>query len=380
MSDQIGVFQGAGNGWYPKQEPIVPKPYHKYLKEDDLKITYPEIYSDKVKDEKTGELRDRTLQEIIDAVSNGSTVRLAKDYVEDVVIKAGKVIKLDLAGHTLKNKAADTITVELGGGLTVTGKGMIDNITAGKAGIYNNGVTIVDDVFVTKSEAEYYAILNHGTMVITGAAVVYLRDKMTSSVIDNGYYDYANTDPRNGYVVGTNIANPSITIESGTFYGGRNALKNDDGGIAVVEGGTFTAGQCGFFNVNKMTIKDCVVPMADAAGQAASGISGNMYAVYTKYYDDTNDTGHIIISGGDFAGLLAEDGAQSVISVSGGTFDRESPILDETKQHWEKKDGKYIVVAGAKPAEEIKTPAADPSTATADAGTDTAANASTVTA
>lgn len=352
----VGIFQGTGKDWYPKQDPIVPKPYHKYLKEDDLKISYPEIYGDKVIDPETGKERDKTLQEIIDAVSNGSTIRLSKDYTEDIVIKSGKVVKIDLSGHKLTNKTEDTITIELGGGLTLTGKGLVDNTIKGKAPVYNNGITIIDGASITKSETDYYAILNHGTMVITGDAKVYLPEKVVSSVIDNGYYDYTKTDPKLGYVVGKNIAFPTITIESGTFSGGRNAIKNDDGGIAVIEGGTFTAEQCGLFNVNKMTVKDCtVVPMSDANGQHTVYAEGWKYAVYTKYYNDDTDAGRIDITGGDFAGLLFEDGApKAAIIVTGGTFDRESPILDETKQHWEKKNGKYIVVAGPKPADETK--------------------------
>lgn len=367
----VGIFQGTGKDWYPKQDPIVPKPYHKYLKEDDLKISYPEIYGDKVIDPKTGEERDKTLQEIIDAVSNGSTVRLSKDYTEDIVIKSGKVVKIDLAGHKLTNKTEDTITIELGGGLTLTGKGLVDNTINGKAPVYNNGITIIDGASITKSETDYYAILNHGTMVITGDAKVYLPEKVVSSVIDNGYYDYTKTDPKLGYVVGKNIAFPTITIESGTFSGGRNAIKNDDGGIAVIEGGTFTAEQCGLFNVNKMTVKDCtVVPMSDANGQHTVYAEGWKYAVYTKYYNDDTDAGRIDITGGDFAGLLFEDGApKAAITVTGGTFDRESPILDETKQHWEKKNGKYIVVAGptADETKEEEKPAEEETDKTTDA-------------
>lgn len=367
----IGIFGGTSDDWYPKKETIVPKVYHKYLNDQDKKITYPQIFSDTVVDAETGEERERTLQEIIDAVSNGSTVRLSKDYEEDIVIKSGKVIKLDLNGHKLVNVKSDTIFVELGAALTLTGKnGLVDNLTKGMAPLFNNGVTVVDGATITKSGTDYYAICNHGIMVLTNDPYVYLPEKVISSIIDNGYYDYSkNTNPRMGYVEGVNMPNPTLTIDSGKYFGGCNSIKNDDGGICTIEGGTFVAEQCGVFNVNKMTIKECtIVPMADANGQGT--IYGSYkYAVYSRKYNDTINVGRIDITGGDFSGLIYElhDDYDAVINITGGTFDRESPILDETKQHWEKNaNGKYVVVSGPKPAsdDDEKTDAEEPTTDT----------------
>ena len=59
-------------------------------------------------------------------------------------------------------------------------------------------------------------------------------------MIANGYYDYTNTNPRNGYVSGTNHQNPSLIINGGTFAGGLNTIKNDDGAQLVINDGTFT--------------------------------------------------------------------------------------------------------------------------------------------
>ena len=66
---------------------------------------------------------DTTLQSKIDEAANGSTVTLDKDYTENIIIKSGRKITLDLGSNTLTNNGGDTITVELGATLTVTGNG-----------------------------------------------------------------------------------------------------------------------------------------------------------------------------------------------------------------------------------------------------------------
>ncbi len=55
-----------------------------------------------------------TLQSKIDEAANGSTVTLDKDYTENIIIKSGKNITLDLGSNKLTNNGGDTITVELG--------------------------------------------------------------------------------------------------------------------------------------------------------------------------------------------------------------------------------------------------------------------------
>lgn len=94
-----------------------------------------------------------TLQSKIDEAANGSTVTLDKDYTENIIIKSGKNITLDLGSNKLTNNGGDTITVELGATLTVTGNGesadkdgsagTVDNVTNGKADIVNNGTVIL---------------------------------------------------------------------------------------------------------------------------------------------------------------------------------------------------------------------------------------------
>ena len=94
---------------------------------------------------KVGEAEYDTLQAAIDAATAGQTVKLVANTAEDIKISAGKDITLDLGNSKLTNKSGDTITVEVGATLTVTGNGesadedgsagTVDNTTHQKADI-----------------------------------------------------------------------------------------------------------------------------------------------------------------------------------------------------------------------------------------------------
>ena len=112
---------------------------------------------------KVGETEYDTLQEAVDAATTeNSTVTLLKDVTEDITIPTGKNITLDLGNSKLTNKSGDTITVELGATLTVTGNGesadedgsagTVDNTTHQKADIVNNGTVILNGGWYLRSE------------------------------------------------------------------------------------------------------------------------------------------------------------------------------------------------------------------------------------
>ena len=196
-----------------------------------------------------------TLQSAINSVeansSSTQTVTLLKDVTEDIAIPSDKTLTLDLNGKKLTNVSSDTITVASGANLTITGEGTVDNVTHGKADIYNNGTVILNNGNYTRSQEaknttetsggnSYYNILNHGDMTIDGAVKV-LSTGHFSSLVANGYYSYSSTNPRDGYVSGTNQDKPNLTIKGGSFSGGINTIKNDDNATLTINGGTFTS-------------------------------------------------------------------------------------------------------------------------------------------
>ena len=276
-----------------------------------------------------GEAKYETLQAAIDAADAGQTVKLVANTAEDITIPTGKNITLDLGNSTLTNKSGDTITVELGATLTVTGNGesadeagsagTVDNVTNGKADIVNNGTVILNGGWYLRNQEtgvnantsggnSYYNILNHGEMTINNKTVVTQTGKY-SSLIVNGYYDYAGgSDPRQNYVVGTNQAAPKLTINNGVFFGGVNTIKNDDGGELIINGGGFGNEEgCAVMNNNTATIK------------GGRFIAAGNYVLYSRYINETVNTGKLTVTDGEFEGNLAQIN-NAPIAISGGTF------------------------------------------------------------
>ena len=279
---------------------------------------------------KVGETEYDTLQEAVDAATTeNSTVTLLKDVTEDITIPTGKNITLDLGNSKLTNKSGDTITVELGATLTVTGNGesadedgsagTVDNTTHQKADIVNNGTVILNGGWYLRSQEtgensetsgsnSYYNILNHGEMTINNDTMV-MQDGKYSSLIVNGYYDYAGgSDPRQNYVDGTNQAAPKLTINNGGFLGGVNTIKNDDGGELIINGGGFGNEEgCAVMNNNTATIN------------GGRFIAEGNYVLYSRYINDNVNTGKLTVTDGQFEGKLAQIN-DAPIAISGGTF------------------------------------------------------------
>ena len=266
----------------------------------------------------------KTLAEAVAAADN-ATVTLLKDVTEDVTIPADKTMTLDLNGKKLTNAdGQDTITVALGASLTVTGSGTVDNVTHGKAAIYNNGTVILNGGSYTRSaEAStsikdangnsYYNILNHGTMTIGKNVSVTSRGSF-SSLIANGYYNFSDTNPRSGYVSGTNQETPSLTINGGTFSGGINTIKNDDNATLTVNNGSFS-------NMTQAAIQNNHVATINGGTFDAKA----NHAIENRHFDGGHNTGSVTVTSGTFTGgLYTTTGA--TWSISGGTFSSDPSV------------------------------------------------------
>lgn len=258
---------------------------------------------------------------IATATADNKTVILLKDVTEDVVIPSDKTVTLNLNGKKLTNVSSDTITVANGANLTITGEGTVDNVTHGKADIYNNGTVILNGGNYTRShEAKnttetsggnsYYNILNHGDMTIDGAVKV-LSTGHFSSLVANGYYNYGSTNPRDGYVNGTNQASPKLTINNGSFSGGINTIKNDDNATLEIKAGTFTNyTQSAFQNHHIATIEGGTFDGANVWAVLNCG-AANCPVSDTDKHETT-------ITGGYFNGNFEKTAGS--ITISGGYF------------------------------------------------------------
>ncbi len=134
----------------------------------------------------------KTLAEAFTEASEGQTVRLLANATEDVTID--KNITLDLGGKMLTNTNAGKATITIAKGATATVK---------------NGSVV--------GGTSYYNLQNNGTATFEGLTAT--AGNNGSSMIDNW---------------GT------LTITSGTYTGGLNVVKSEEGSKLTINGGKFT--------------------------------------------------------------------------------------------------------------------------------------------
>ena len=215
------------------------------------------------------------------------TVKLAADTTKDVTIPAGMTVTLDLNGHKLTNASGHTITNN--GNLTVTGNGngTVDNISHGKAALYNNTgatATLNGGTFTRSAEKgtaspnsangnSWYTVKNYGTMTINSNTTITNTGSYSSAVV-NGWYDASNAGS-NGEPART--ADAVLTINGGNISGGKITVKNDDYGKLTITGGTFTQPTNGLYciyNANVTSISGGTVN--GAVGSSNSSVEGDL--------------------------------------------------------------------------------------------------------
>lgn len=284
-----------------------------------------------------------------DAVAAGGEVTLGADIAASITVKNGKPVTLNLNGHKLTNEAGkDTITVELGGILIVEGDGKVDNTSDGCAAIFNNGtVTLNGGTYDRSAETStgktkedrgdnsWYTICNHGTLTINSGVTITTANKATdkgrySSLIENGYQSYAGDKSRVAYKLGTNQEYPSLLINGGEFFGGINTIKNDDNGIATINGGSST----NYYQASVQNHHKMVIENGSFSGETAwSVMNCGADCVYNADHDAHElvikngnfkgdvraNVGSVKIEGGNFESSFTKEG-NATIEISGGTF------------------------------------------------------------
>ena len=281
-----------------------------------------------------------TLQE---AVSVGGEITLLKDVTENITIDNNKTVTLNLNGHKITNVSAntatDTIYVALNSTLTINGSGTVDNVSHGKAAIFNNGTVVLNGGSYTRSQENgqsseasggnsYYNILNHGNMTIN-ATVSVTQTGHFSSLIENGYYSYsASSNERSGYVSGTNQKNPTLIIAGGTFSGGINTVKNDDGAKLEIQGGTFG-------NYTQAVVQNHnIATIAGGTFTASNNATGTTYGVDNCGCGAETDIGTLTITGGTFSGatyaVRDRSSQPAQIEISGGSFSSKQVSISKT--------------------------------------------------
>lgn len=269
------------------------------------------------------------LKAAIEAAEAGETIKLAADITGDVVVPEGVNITIDLNGKKITNSVGHTIMNN--GTLTIEGEGTVDNITHGKAALYNKGtVTLNGGTFDRTQENgrsdsssggnSYYTIKNVGNMTINeGVNVLTAKGNgelgRFSSLVANGYYNGTTYDNDKGE------EKPTLTINNGTFSGGLNTIKNDDCAKLTINNGTFK-------NFYQATVQNHNIATINGgtykAASDASSTGKETYGVYNCGCGANIDLGTLTVTGGIFEGadcaIADVSRLTAVVNIFGGSF------------------------------------------------------------
>ena len=277
-----------------------------------------------------GSEKFETLQEAVNAAADGeeTTIRLI-DNISNlstdaiVTIPAGKVIVLDMGGHSItvsENFTGRPIVNE--GTLTVKGSGVIDSSaseTGGYGAINNTGTLhIIDGTYSGSLKASGAAIRN------TGASAVLVVESGLFEKATCAVYNEGSATINGGKFIGTSCSSCNSNIISS--YTVRNAAVN---AVMEINGGEVigTQGAVGAA-VGKLTVNNGSFKTVDCANKHGA----IFYALYAA-----GEVGEVetIINGGTFetegkytAVLIGNDNkngdgginAESTAQINGGTF------------------------------------------------------------
>lgn len=269
----------------------------------------------------------------LDIIPGVGSYTLPADSTEQIVVKKGANVTIDLNGHNLTTANQDSIVVDNGATATIKGDGTVEATGSGVSPIYNNGALTINGGTYLKDESKgaYYAILNHGDLTFNNGTVK-MVNYVSSSLVDTGYYNYNDSsNSRQGYVEGVGNPAPKMTINGGTFSGGGNEIKNDDNGYLYVRGGTF------IINRPASELEACAKNVqadskcgrvaiannhyAEISGGTISASGGLDTALTNNQIDGGHNSGILKISGGTFtAKILVIVNDKADTEITGGTF------------------------------------------------------------
>lgn len=279
-----------------------------------------------------------TASEAIAAVNDGGTIKLSGGLGADEVINADKKFTLDMNNAVIVDNEKTPVNVDVNGALTLTGNGSVECNKNGKPAINNNGNLIIENGSYTRSVDEkgnsYYTMVNHGNTVINDG--IFQAPRIVSSMISNGYWDYAQD-----YKAGEMVEYPELTINNGTFINAFYVIKNDDNGKLYINGGNFYGTI--FNNGYEMVIKGGNFKVTDGT-----------YNIGMRKLNDVMNSGKLLIEGGTFYSNGEVNfkhnggGEEPQVVIKGGKF---SAVVPEKyiAEGYEQKyiDGYYVVSAKA---------------------------------
>ena len=261
---------------------------------------------------KVDNVKYETLQAAINAAKDGDIVMLLADATEDVTID--KNITLDLGGKTLTNTGAGKATISVKDSAVVTVK---NGFVMGGTKYYNIEVTKDSNANLT-------------LMDVTATA-----GNTSSSMIDNW---------------GT------LTIESGTYEGGLNVVKSEEGSTLTINGGKFTGTYAisNYYNGVILSAGTTTINDGEFIQSATEPYWGCPQVVLAMQV--TGYTSLVTVNGGTFTNEHSRSGAKIFhpgtgatsdnLAVKGGTFNKSVPDSYFKDGYFAKKNGSVYETVG----------------------------------
>lgn len=286
------------------------------------------------------------------AANKTGTVVLLNDTIESVTIPAGANLTLDLNGHKIVDSATaqdETVaeasrkhTITNKGTLTIldsVGGGIVDNVSHGRAAIYNAG-TITEiksgkftrsvDASIDASSANgnsWYVVYNDTNATISkiSGGEFLAVGKFSSLFCNSGLIGEisSGTFTQDGFIAFKNEGTID-KISGGTFSSADESCIQNWGSIGEITDGTITAGRLGIWNFSSDKYTS-----AGTIGKISGGnISGSTAAIRLNDYDtsyltpskpSTTNKASASITGGNISGALQVN-TNTTLTITGGYF------------------------------------------------------------
>lgn len=286
------------------------------------------------------------VQDAVEAAPDGAVINVNGDQTVQASIPAGKTLTINVApGVTWKNSDSqghwEGSVITNRGNLTLNNQGsLIAHAAISQSfAIYNlqGGVMTVNGGTYTSEHGDYI-IANTGSMTIQGNAQILKPHAGSQTAVINGFrYGPSATDkPAQMHIV-------SATVEAPQGI----ALKNDDLGIMVIDGGSFSGNVCAIQNINEPTIN----------GGDFTGMNSRGYVIYNQYASDVYGQAKLTIHNANF---YASQGtttteitytgnaqlAKNNTKIYGGSYYADQPGVSEqlvAPRKLHEHDGRYLV-------------------------------------
>ena len=251
---------------------------------------------------------------------DNGTITLTGDTTASLTVNAGETRTLDLAGHKLTNSGGQH-TITNNGTLIIMDSsqdkaGTVDNVSNGKAALYNQGTcTVQGGTFTRSAEStestpsdgkgnSWYVIRNGNGTQNENVKLTFENGTVTSqgnfsSLVDN-------------YAV--------LEIKDGTFSNGMIVIKNEETGTLSISGGTYTANYYSETNNAVSALQNWGTATVNDGTFTSKGV-----AVYASEWDRAST---LTITGGTFTGDFSAILVTSDSSNTGGATNDNDVTVD----------------------------------------------------